>query len=737
MTTLSTPAARPAAGDFPPAPPPAPPRVGAICRAMLFKEARELAVPLALIVAGYGAVLAVELRKVATVTDTRYADSSIALFTNFMECGVAAAALAGLLVGFMQFMADSRPHRLGFLTHRPVSRSMIFGCKAVAGIALYFAAMAVPLLAALLWASNPAHIQLPFSWWMALAPLADILSGIPYYFAGILVACRTDARWHGSRLLPAFVPTIASLLDLTASSFSGALLWIAVAAAIIAIAAHGYFTSAGQYPTLRLPARAATGMVLLTGLLMAGVVGVGLIFSLTDSSEPPLPPGYVISRGVKILQDGTPVIEESVSHGWQVRDLSGKMLGTERWNETGSAAFPMLQSISDDLPGLPLPNLLHDPSAYFSATAVRSGGAVWYRPKRRLGAEDYLVGFDQRTFRRVGAIGANGFVPNVAIPPARFGTPLHAAALNWNVPPGVNAANSPWANYARPMSLLAAGDTIYRLLDSGKIETFFTIPNHHPMAQFFVGMIDDPSPSDQPLVSSYVVAVTDEAVTILSAEAEVLVHYEIPGLSQYRVMAGRTVIKGNAAADRFVLVLDRVNPTSRYGYIPAAAIYFTPDGSFDRRLELPEFDNYWPAQMDFVAAYIGAAVAPPAGVGLDLLYNVVNDQHVAQEAALWRRAILLSSVGGVISAAFTFFLARRKRLGLAAVCLWTMLALLAGPAGILLLICLRGLPITIRCATCRYPRPITAELCPHCGAAPAMPAWQGTEIFSASHGGAA
>ena len=111
-------------------------------------------------------------------------------------------------------------------------------------------------------------------------------------------------------------------------------------------------------------------------------------------------------------------------------------------------------------------------------------------------------------------------MPGVAIPPARFGTPLHAAVLHWNVPPGVKHANSPWANYARPVSLLAAGDTIYRLVDSGKLETFYTIPDHHPMAQFLVGMINDPSPSDQPLVSSYVVAVTDDAVTILSAAAE-------------------------------------------------------------------------------------------------------------------------------------------------------------------------------------------------------------------------
>ena len=55
--------------------------------------------------------------------------------------------------------------------------------------------------------------------------------------------------------------------------------------------------------------------------------------------------------------------------------------------------------------------------------------------------------------------------------------------------------------------------------------------------------------------------------------------------------------------------------------------------------------------------------------------------------------------------------------------------MLLGPVGMLLLLCTAGLSVMARCAGCAQLRPVTADLCPHCGAAVALPARKGTEIF--------
>ena len=206
MTTLSTSAAHPAPADFPPAPRPVPPSAGAVWPAMFFKEARELAVPAALIVAGYGLVLAMQLYTASTnviQSGINYANAGWVLID---ETTVLAAALAASILGFVQFITESRGDRFGFLAHRPVLRGRLFACKVAAGLGLYLLALGVPAFFALGWISNPRNMPLPFTWSMGLAPLADILSGILF-----LVAQRSDSRWHGVALSPLVVPVAASL----------------------------------------------------------------------------------------------------------------------------------------------------------------------------------------------------------------------------------------------------------------------------------------------------------------------------------------------------------------------------------------------------------------------------------------------------------------------------------------------------------------------------------------------
>ena len=61
--------------------------------------------------------------------------------------------------------------------------------------------------------------------------------------------------------------------------------------------------------------------------------------------------------------------------------------------------------------------------------------------------------------------------------------------------------------------------------------------------------------------------------------------------------------------------------------------------------------------------------------------------------------------------------------------MWTVLALLLGPATFLLLLCTRGVTVLGTCAACGKRGLVTCAACPHCGAAWAAPGRNGTEIF--------
>ena len=190
----------------------APPRLAGVWRAMLWKECRETALIAGIMALLVGAVLG------WLVVRESYAVTSPNMSGNYDTAGDAflngattiLAPLAALVLGFAQFILESRPDRFAFVAHRPVSRAQLFWSKVVTGLALYLAAMLLPLAIALAWASRPYNIPLPFSWAMALPPLSDIAAGIPFYFAGALVARRSEAGWVGSRLLPAAAPILSA-----------------------------------------------------------------------------------------------------------------------------------------------------------------------------------------------------------------------------------------------------------------------------------------------------------------------------------------------------------------------------------------------------------------------------------------------------------------------------------------------------------------------------------------------
>src|SRR5215469_3759802 len=121
------------------------------------------------------------------------------------------AGLSGGLLGFLQVASEAGGDKRSLLMHRPLSPSRIFLGKILAGVGLYLSALLVPSACAVVLAATPGHVAAPFEWRMTLPWLADILTGLLYYFAGMLTAQR-EARWYGSRCLPLAAGLFASLL---------------------------------------------------------------------------------------------------------------------------------------------------------------------------------------------------------------------------------------------------------------------------------------------------------------------------------------------------------------------------------------------------------------------------------------------------------------------------------------------------------------------------------------------
>ena len=108
------------------------------------------------------------------------------------------AVVFGAALGFLQIVFEAHGDKRSLLMHRPLYPSRIFLAKALAGVSLYLLALGIPFVCLETWKARPGNMPAPYHWGTSLPWLADILSGLVYYFAGMLMAQR-EARWYGSR----------------------------------------------------------------------------------------------------------------------------------------------------------------------------------------------------------------------------------------------------------------------------------------------------------------------------------------------------------------------------------------------------------------------------------------------------------------------------------------------------------------------------------------------------------
>lgn len=189
-----------------------------------------------------------------------------------------AVPLIGLALGLLQILPELRRDQWAFLVHRPVTRTTLFFGKVIPGVCLYLLATISPLLGFALWASSPRHVPAPFDVRFTLAGWAAILTGLSFYFAGLLVALR-PARWYGSRALPVLTALIAPWAAVWFTEFWQAALVCVLTAVILMLAAWGSLVTAGDYKEQTKSARFALGLALYPAVLAVGVGAVLLSFS--------------------------------------------------------------------------------------------------------------------------------------------------------------------------------------------------------------------------------------------------------------------------------------------------------------------------------------------------------------------------------------------------------------------------------------------------------------------------
>lgn len=190
--------------------------------------------------------------------------------------------LYGLFLSLVTFLPDEREAARAFLIQRGVSPDQIFRTRILVGLAVYSLGMFIPLvvLAAYLAAIGPDRY--PVSAWQVLPSLSVVLTGSIFYFAGVVISCRS-ASWFGTRLLPLAVAIGGSFMSI--SILAGAPLWVALpfyilsclAALLMAVAArHAFVWMPSQFSPARIVSQSLVLRIILlsSSLLVVGALGL-------------------------------------------------------------------------------------------------------------------------------------------------------------------------------------------------------------------------------------------------------------------------------------------------------------------------------------------------------------------------------------------------------------------------------------------------------------------------------
>ncbi|WP_394831283.1 hypothetical protein LVJ94_32710 [Pendulispora rubella] len=598
---------------------------------------------------------------------------------GFQMITVLASAIGGLGFGILQTLPEMRNGSWALLVHRPISRTRIFFGKMLAGIALYLLALGLPLAAAVVWVSLPGSLGSPYAPALMLPAVVDILAGIGYYFAGMLVGVRS-VRWHGSRLLPVGGAAAIHAAALPVPQFWQATAVVAAGAALLGVAAWGSFIRAGVLRSTPIAARVALGAGVLLGIGFFGTVTLVIGSTYLRGFEFVDDGGRPGKEFHELTEDGDIVLVRQVHTRREVTDLSGRArpdLGTESKPYAAEPLHPLFP-LSQLYPRREHPEWggrlgYRNPETYIRYIfELQEESTRWYEIK----SQGLLVGYDKRTKREIARLGP--FSPDV-----RFQF--------------VNTSNDTFG-FALERSKLWRLD-----FSHGKVTLALELPGEE--------IVDAQPVWAQNWTREVAVWTTNHVVILEGGEQRFSVPLDVTPVQKIEIgplLGGVRTVKYESPSNQAVFV------------------QYRPDGTVRTRHEFALQDPPWSPTPHH--AWYGAFFPLPVG------FLLPADTSLGFSREWIRHFLLFGLCASVASAMANGFIAKRHAMDRGRTVLWGALGLVFGPSGIMLALALLDWPARARCGGCGRLRILEHAACEHCKAPASRSSHDGTEIFELDMG---
>jgi hypothetical protein len=633
----------------------------------------------------------------------------------------------GATLGFVQIFFEGHGDKRSLLMHRPLRPARLFLTKGFAGVSLYLLALGVPFLGLQIWLATPGNLPAPYHWRTSLPWLADILSGLVYYFAGMLVAQR-DVRWYGSRCLPLAAAFCCSYLVWIVPEFWQAVVTIGITSSVVAVAAYGSFSAGGAYPPQPRIAKAALAGTFLAGLLVLSMLGKQLVGEWLDSG---IYRESMIDRHGRVLSAPFretvgaigPWTDES---GQQPPDLKGQVVDSRTSAMYGALETPLDWSYRNN--GRFYIKCVNDSTPWQE---------VWYYDQARR----RLVGYDKVFHHSLGSFGPDGFRPSGQEASERFRGELRYRSSRWKT---------------FRTQYLTFSDGVY-IVDFARrqIRCFFTPPAGETVA--FADWWDDELDRQRRLVG----VSTDQAFHLLRHEDAPVV--SVPRV--YRDRPGGIVYVGLLEDPERYLVWYQswksLHEPEELRSIPIYLLEYDLAGhELAHRKLLPPpvvvssyaealFGLLTPmteaASLVEACRFLRAEARSQGSTRKPALLSVLEDSRYSipgtsrfksTPPGLIAGYLALMLLSAAACAVGCFLLAWRHAFSRAHCLGWALVGFFFGWVGLLLMLAIEEWPARLACPKCGKLRVVTRDTCEHCGALHAAPAPDGTEIFEPAAAGA-